>query len=186
MTLSRLKTSLSEIPRLNLFLSLLAVACSYWLSAYIEIYAVLESGLKISRLSSARVSFVSRAIGSVAGAAAVSGASFRYRYYSRFGAKPSQVGRIIVSTQLSSLAGTAGLIGAVFLFGPSEITESIKFPSWARYSLAFAALSPPAFSLLVSNMVKKERFLPFEGILFPSPSRKACSVSLPPLFAERP
>lgn len=169
MTLSGLKSSLGKIPRLHLFLSILAVALNYWLTTIIENYAARDNGIKMSYPRVARVSFISSAIASCLGAPALSGASFRLRYYTRYGAKPAQVARVIAVTQLSGMIGTAGLNGLVLLFWPRGIIALIRFPSALRWILALICLSLPIFFILISRVVKKSRDFTIRGYHIPIP-----------------
>lgn len=156
MTLSGLMDSLSKIPRFFLLLSCVSVALSYWLSTIIEKYAVMDSGLELPYPRVARISFVSTAIGASVGAL-VSGAPFRYRYYSQAGAKPLQIGRIVAATQLSSWAGAAALNGLVLFLWPKEIIALIGFPSGLRYALTLGCLAFPLSLILVSLVVSQRR-----------------------------
>jgi len=171
MTLAGLRQSLAGISRPRVFFALVAVALSYWLTTIVEKHAVCESGLKIPYRRIAWISFVSTAIGAVVGAAAVSGGSFRYRYYSECGARPAQVVRIVATTQLASWAGTAGLNGLTLLFWPRSIIDQIGFPSGVRWVLAFACLALPAFSLIVSRAAHKGKDFRIYGrsIAIPEP-----------------
>lgn len=171
MTLSGFMASLSKIQPIHLLLSFAAVAGSYWLTTIIEKYAVLESGLSIPYPRIARISFVSSAIGASVGAL-VSGAPFRYRYYSQAGARPSQIGRIVAVTQLAVWAGAALLNGLVLLIWPKEVIGLIRFPSGLRYLLALGCLALPAFFVLMSLVAQKKKDFTIYGRVVPIPAPK--------------
>lgn len=172
MTLAGLVQSLDSIPPLSLFCSLAAVVASYWLSSMIEKYAVAESGLHTPYCRTAFISFVSNAIGAGVGAAALSGGSLRYRFYSRCGAKPAQVGRIIAVTQLATWVGAAGLNGLVLLFWPRRIIDQIGFPHGLRWLLAAACLALPVAALLLSHVAHNRGQLVLHGRVVPIPKTK--------------
>lgn len=177
MRLSELRTALADIPRPYLLLSCVAVACGYWLTTIIEKHAVAESGLVMPYSKVARVSFISRAVGAAAGVL-ISGASFRYRYYSRAGASPMQTGRIVALTQILTWAGAGLLNGLVLLFWPDDITELIGFPAGLRYFLAFGSVAFPVFLVLVSLVVKNRKNLTIYGRAVPVPKPKTMSRQL--------
>lgn len=169
MTLGELRASLREISWPRLLLSFGAVVFNFWLNTIIEKNAVKESGLKIAYSTAARISFVSSAIGSGIGVAAISGASVRLRYYSRLGADPAQVARIVAVTQLSSLAGASLLNGLVLLFWPQKVVDLIRFPSRLRFLLALACLAIPLFLILIAGVAKNGRDFSIRGRLIPIP-----------------
>lgn len=171
MKMSELRDAFAEIRRPYLLLSFASVACGYWLATIIEKYAVEESGVVMSYPRVARVSFISRAVGAAAGAL-VSGASFRYRYYSRAGASPVQIGRIVAVTQILTWAGAAALNGLVLLVWPKDITALIGFPASLRYLLAFGSVVFPSFLLIVSLVVKNGKNLTIHGRVVPVPKPK--------------
>lgn len=172
MTLDGLMASLREISWPRLLFSFGAVVLNFWLNTIIEKNAVRESGLKIPYGTTARISFVSSAIGSGVGVAAISGASVRLRYYSRLGAGSAQVARIVAVTQLSSLAGAALLNGLVLLFWPREVVELIRFPSRLRFILALTCLAIPLFLILIATVAKNGRDFSIRGRLIPIPEPK--------------
>lgn len=169
LTLAGIKAAVADIPRPRLLLSCAAVVGYCWLNMIIEKYAVAESGLQMPFLRVARVSFISNAIGSSVGASVISGGSFRARYYSEAGAKPTQVARIIAVTQLSNLVGTAGLNGLVLFFWSHEISALIKFPTSLRYAVATVCLAAPAFFILISLIAKRGKDFRIRGYLIPIP-----------------
>lgn len=172
MTLDGLRASLREISWTRLALSFSAVIFNFWLNTIIEKNAVKESGMKIPYGVTARISFVSSAIGSGIGVAAISGASVRLRYYSRLGAGSAQVARIVAVTQLSSLSGASLLNGLVLLFWPREIVELIRFPSRLRFILALTCLAVPLFFVFISGVAKNGRDFSIRGRLIPIPEPK--------------
>lgn len=178
MTLGGLRASLREISWPYLLLSIGAVVFNFWLNTIIEKNAVKESGLKIPYGTVSRISFVSSAISSGIGVAAISGASVRLRYYSRLGAGPAQVARIVAVTQLSSLAGTSLLNGLVLFFWPREIIELIRFPSWLRFLLVLACLAIPLFFVLIARVAKNGRDFSIWGRLIPIPEPKVITRQL--------
>lgn len=186
MTFSELRASFAGISRMRLFLSVSAVALSYWLTTLIENYAVRDNGVKMSYMKVARVSFISNAVGSSIGVPALSGASFRLRYYSRCGAKPSQVARIIAVTQLSGLVGAAGLNGLVLLFWPRDIIALIRFPSVLRWFLTFICLALPLLFLFMSKVVKDGRDITIYGYQIPVPDLKTMTRQLAAGFCGPP
>lgn len=177
MEMSELKDAFAEIPRPYLLLSFASVACGYWLATIIEKHAVAESGLAMSYPRVARVSFISRAVGAAAGVL-ISGASFRYRYYSRTGASPMQIGRIVAETQILTWAGAAALNGLVLLLWPEDITELIGFPAWLRYLLASGCVVFPFVLVLVSLVVKNGKNLTVYGRIVPVPKPRTMSRQL--------
>lgn len=178
MTLDGLRASLREISWLSLLFSFSAVVFNFWLHTIIEKNAVREVGLKIPYGITARISFVSRAIGSGIGVGAISGASVRLRYYSRIGAGPAQVARIVAVTQLSLLAGASLLNGLVLLFWPREIVELIRFPSRLRFILAMTCLAIPLFFVLIARVAKNGRDFSIRGRLIPIPEPKVIARQL--------
>lgn len=162
MSARELKTAFYDIPRLSLFLSGSSVAFSYWLTTLIEKYAVEDSGLVMRYPKIARISFISRAVGAAAGVL-ISGASFRYRYYSRAKAKPMQIARIVALTQVTTWAGAGLLNGLVLLFWPEDITSLTGVPASLRGLLAAGCIVCPVFLALVSLVVKNRQYITIHG-----------------------
>lgn len=168
MNMNDLRTAFSDIPNLLLLLSCLSVAFSYWLMTIIEKYAVAESGLSLTYPKIARISFISRAVGAAAGVL-ISGTSFRYRYFSRAGADPVQIARIVGVTQVLAWAGSSLLSGLALLLWPADITELIGIPVILRYLLALGCIALPSFLTLVSFVVKSGKTITIYGRAIPVP-----------------
>lgn len=102
----------------------------------------------------------------------------RLRYYSRIGAGPAQVARIVAITQLSALAGAALLNGLVLIFWPREIVELIRFPSRLRFILALTCLAIPLFFVLIAGAAKNGRDFSIRGRLITIPGPKVIASQL--------
>jgi uncharacterized membrane protein YbhN (UPF0104 family) len=147
-TLSRfsiadVQRSLSDLPRDRLAAAALCAAASYAALICYDVLALHHVGAKISIHKIALASFCSMSIAHNVGFASLSSGAVRYRFYSRWGVRVTDVARIIVFCASTTLLGLTVFLGATFLVRPELAAEVlgvsrslISFLGWCCLALA--------------------------------------------------
>jgi len=148
---------------LALFLTLLNYAA---LTGYdLLAFAYIRKPLPVPRIAAA--SFLAYAISNNVGFAALSGASVRYRFYTRWGVTAEELSRIVFSYSVTFWLGLFALGGLSLVVTP--LPESLQLPGHQFLRLAGGILIaiPPAY--LVATIVRRKP-LRLRGFELPLPT----------------
>jgi len=115
---AEISDTVARIPTLNLALALACAAASYICLTGFDALALRAIGRKLSYRKIALTSFVSLGIGHTVGVAVLSSGALRYRFYSGFGLRAGEVGKIIVLCGLTVGLGLMTLAGVMLAARP--------------------------------------------------------------------
>lgn len=100
-------------------------------------------------------SFTSLSIGHTVGLAALSSGAIRYRFYSRWGLRGSEVAQVIVFSGMTVGLGLAILGGAALLFEPDLAMEVLGLSRGAVRLLAAVALALPVAYISAAALLRR-------------------------------
>ena len=132
-------------------------------------------GKQISRLKIAITSFLAYAVANNVGFAMLSGASVRYRFYSRWGVTAGELSRIVFSYSVTFWLGLFALGGLTLAISPlpraygGPASELVAPVGWGLVALAFA------YVILTAIRAKPIRFGKYE---LPLPSTRLAAAQL--------
>jgi len=166
-TWPELTADVAALPPGRVALALLLTAVSYAALTGYDLLAFAYIGKTLPRWRIAAASFLAYAISNNVGFAALSGASVRYRFYTRWGLNAEEFSRIVVSYSVTFWLGLLGLGGLSVALSP--------LPA-ARELTAGQQLAPLGWLLLlvplayVTAAVLRRRPLRFRRFELPMPS----------------
>jgi phosphatidylglycerol lysyltransferase len=140
---STLTTDLSSIPSGRVFLALVLTSANYAVLTGYDFLALMSVGRQLPWRHVVMTSFLAYAISNNVGFAMLSGASVRYRFYTRWGITPEELSRIVFSYVVTFWLGLL-LIGGLSL-AISPLPRDLGVP--------VAAIAAPAGWLLMATTV---------------------------------
>ena len=134
-----LTTSLADVPRATLLAAVAVTALNYFVLTCHDQLAFVYAGVRLHRARIALASFIGYAVSNNVGFAVVSGASARYRFYSRWGITASELSRIITFYSGTFWLGLCLIGGSSLLFAPTAGLEEYV-PHWLTRGLGLIGL----------------------------------------------
>ncbi len=131
------------------------VVLSYFCLTLFDTMAVRYAGRPLAYHRTALASFTSLSIGHNVGMAALSSGAVRYRFYSRWGLTPQQVGKVIVFCGVTVGLGLATLAGLALLLDLRSSADLLGFDRRARMLLGTACLTLPIAYLVICAIVRR-------------------------------
>jgi phosphatidylglycerol lysyltransferase len=119
-------------PRPRLLLALGLTALNYAVLTGYDLLAFAAIGRELSRRRIAVAAFVAYAISHTVGFAALSGASVRYRFYSRWGVTTEEMAQIVVSYSVTFWIGLLALGGVSLALAPLPDASFLPAPAITR------------------------------------------------------
>jgi uncharacterized membrane protein YbhN (UPF0104 family) len=110
--------AIGAIPEMSVALAIGCAAASYVCLSLFDTLAVRAIGRDLPYRNIALTSFVSLGIGHTVGVAVMSSGALRYRFYSGFGLRAGEVGKIVVLCGLTVGLGLLGLAGLILIVRP--------------------------------------------------------------------
>jgi phosphatidylglycerol lysyltransferase len=161
-------------PPRSLALALLLTALNYAILTGYDFLAFAYVGKRLSWDRIALASFLAYAIANNVGFAMLSGASVRYRFYTRWGITPTQLSRIIVAYATTFWLGLL-LLGGLSL-ATSRLPDALALPRAVGMPVG-AALALLSVAYVVLPVVRRQpvRFRAFE-LPLPSPAVAAAQL----------
>jgi phosphatidylglycerol lysyltransferase len=141
-----LEAELRGLPATRLWLALALTALNYIALTGYDFLAFSYIGMKLRRRQIAGASFVAYAISHNVGFAMLSGASVRYRFYSRWGVTAEDLSRIIFSYSITFWLGLCALGGLSLVISPIPAalglpgSRLIPFVGWSLMLAVVASL----------------------------------------------
>jgi phosphatidylglycerol lysyltransferase len=120
-----LEMSLSAVPRTTLIAALAVTALNYFVLTCHDQLAFVYAGVQMHRARIALASFIGYAVSNNVGFAIVSGASARYRFYSRWGVTAGELSRIVTFYSATFWLGLCLIGGSCLLFAPTAGLDAI-------------------------------------------------------------
>jgi uncharacterized membrane protein YbhN (UPF0104 family) len=121
---------LSAIPAWHVVLSLLATAAAYLVLTVYDMTAFSYIGRPVPFRRVAFVSFLAYAFSHSLGAGGLTGSALRYRFYTGWGVKPIDIGKVILFGGLAYLLGAFAVAGALILVSGFDFAAIVKIPQW--------------------------------------------------------
>ena len=160
-----LMADVARIPIGRLGLALALTILNYCVLTGYDLLAFAYIRRSFSPLRIAGVSFLAYAISNNVGFAMLSGASVRYRFYTRWGVTVEEFSRLVVSYSVTFWLGLLGLGGASLALSPI----AARLPAHARIVDFGWLLMLVPFGYLTVTVVRR-RALHVRGFEFPMPS----------------
>jgi phosphatidylglycerol lysyltransferase len=113
-----LRAELLALPRGQLTLAILLTIVNYVVLTGYDLVAFVYIGKRLPRLKVALASFLAYAVANTVGFAMLSGASVRYRFYSRWGVTGEELSRIVFSYSVTFWLGLFALGGLSLAVAP--------------------------------------------------------------------
>jgi phosphatidylglycerol lysyltransferase len=148
-----LTRDIGAVPRAQLVLAVLLTIVNYGVLTGYDQVAFVYIGKVLPRRTIALVSFLAYAISNNVGFAMLSGASVRYRFYTRLGVTPLELSRIVFSYSVTFWLGLFALGGLSLLVAP--IPESSQLPSRQFAALAGSVLIVIPVAYLVAAAIRR-------------------------------
>jgi phosphatidylglycerol lysyltransferase len=166
-TWHELTADVLRTPVSRLALALALTALNYVALTGYDLLAFAYLGKILPRRRIAVASFLAYAISNNVGFAMLSGASVRYRFYTRWGVTVGELGQIVVSYTVTFWLGLLGLGGLSLVFSPLPIVPGLPARSLLVAAGWLLLLVPPAF---LAATVLRRRPLRIRGYELPMPS----------------
>ncbi|HEU5255506.1 MAG TPA: lysylphosphatidylglycerol synthase domain-containing protein, partial [Vicinamibacterales bacterium] len=163
-------------PRL-LLIAFALTALSYVTLTGYDFVAMAYVGRRLLRSRIAWVSFLSYAVANNVGFATLSGASVRYRFYSRWGLTAEDLSLIVLLNSITFWLGLL-LLGGISLVAMAPVTAALGLPPWTP-ELGWASIVV-AVAYIVMVAVRREPIC-IKGFVVPPPSIR---VALAQLFVS--
>jgi len=165
------------VPRAQLALAVLLTVLNYAVLTGYDQVAFVYIGKRLPRAKVMLTSFLAYAISNNIGFAMLSGASVRYRFYTRLGITPLELSRIIFSYSVTFWLGLFGLGGLSLAVAP--IPQSSELPARDITAAAGVMLMlVPAVYLIAAAVRKAPLRLWKLQLLLPSPGVAAAQLAL--------
>jgi phosphatidylglycerol lysyltransferase len=154
-------------PVRHLALALLLTAVNYAALTGYDLLAFAYIGKVLPRARIVLTSFLAYAISNNIGFAMLSGASVRYRFYTRWGVTAEELSRIVVSYSLTFWLGLLGLGGLSLVVSPLPNVRELPAHELLAPAGWLLLLVPPAY---LAATVLRRRPLRFRSFELPMPS----------------
>ena len=168
-TWHELSVDVHNTPVAQLLLALALTALNYTALTGYDLLAFAYIGKRLPRRHIAFASFLAYAVSNNVGLAMLSGASVRYRFYTRWGVTAEELSRIVVSYSTTFWLGLFGLGGLSLAISP--LPEATELPAHQLLTLAgwLLLLVPPAYVVMTAIRRQPLRLRGFE-LPMPSPA----------------
>lgn len=166
-----------QTPLSQLVLALALTAANYAALTGYDLLAFAYIGKTLRPARIAGASFLAYAISNNIGFAMISGASVRYRFYTRWGVTAEELSRIVVSYSVTFWLGLLGLGGLSLAISPLPAARELPAHQLLAPIGWLLMLVPPVFVLLTVVRRQPLRLRGFE-LPVPSPSIAARQVLL--------
>jgi phosphatidylglycerol lysyltransferase len=147
-----LSADVRHLPARQLLAALAITALNYTVLTGYDLIAVAGIGRGFSRIRVVAASFVAYAVANNVGFAMLSGASVRYRFYTRWGATAEELSRIVFSYSISFWLGLLLLGGLSLVFGP--LPDALGVPA-AAGKIAGAVLAAASLGYVVATALRR-------------------------------
>jgi phosphatidylglycerol lysyltransferase len=174
-TWHELTADVLRTPPWQLALALVLTAINYAALTGYDLLAFAYIGKALPRARIALASFLAYAISNSVGFAMLSGASVRYRFYTRWGVTAEELSRIVVSYSVTFWLGLLGLGGLSLVFSPLPDARELPAHQLLAPTGWLLLLVPPAYLLATVLRRRPLRVRSFE-LPVPSPAIAACQV----------
>ncbi|MDR2901711.1 MAG: hypothetical protein LBU87_01195 [Lactobacillales bacterium] len=168
--LSEIITALTGIPALNLLYACIAAAFGYMALATYDFLALKYIHKKLEAWKWMLVGFIGFSISNNAGHAIVSGATVRYRLYTRWRFKPNEILRMVLFSGFTYLVGCFGLIVTGYFMIPQEALLGGTISGTTIHMVTLASAIGLLIYFLLAAFYKKG--IQIKGIPFKMPSVK--------------
>jgi phosphatidylglycerol lysyltransferase len=144
---SELTADVSRVPRAALALAIALTALNYIVLTGYDLIAFAYIGKRLARTRVMLTSFLAYAVANNVSFAMLSGASVRYRFYSRWGVTAEELSRIVFSYSVTFWLGLVALGGLSLIVIPLPISGELPasqlaaFAGWALMLMPFAYLA---------------------------------------------
>jgi phosphatidylglycerol lysyltransferase len=173
----QLTRALFAMPRGRLALALLLTAANYVVMAGYDLAAFAWARLPLDRRRVAAVSLVSYAIANSVGFGMLSGASVRYRFYSRWGVRAADLSRIVLFYTTTFWLGLLVLGGMSLAVAPLPVLAVLPSHEHARSVGMALLLLVAAYAVLGSVRRRPVRLFGLE-VAMPGPVATATQLLL--------
>jgi len=164
-----LTADVMNTPPARLGFAVVLTALNYAALTGYDLLAFAYIGKTLPRAHIALASFLAYAISNNVGFAALSGASVRYRFYTRWGVTAEDLSRIVVSYSVTFWLGLLGLGGLSFVVSPPATALEIPGHQVLAPIAWLLMLTPPLYLLAAVLRTRPFRFRSFE-LPMPSPT----------------
>lgn len=130
--------------------ALALAAASYVSLTLFDWLGLRYAGRPLAWRRAAWTSFTSLSIGHNIGFAVLSSGAVRYRFYTRWGLSPFEVGKVIVFCGVTVALGLATLGGSILLIRPEVGDDTLGINSLAAFVVGLACLAVPAAYILAA------------------------------------
>lgn len=166
-TWHELSVDIHRTPIAQLVLALGLTALNYAALTGYDLLAFAYIGKRLPRPRIAFASFLAYAVSNNIGFAMLSGASVRYRFYTRWGVTAEELSRIVVSYSTTFWLGLLGLGGLSLAVAPLPEARELPAPALLTIAGILLMLVPPAY--LVMTAIRREP-LRLRGFELPMPT----------------
>jgi len=128
-TWAALSAHVVATPRRALVLALLLTTLSYVTLSGYDLLAMLYIGKRLPRGRVGWVSFLAYAVANNVGFAALTGASVRYRFYTRWGLTAEDLSLIVLSNAVACWLGLL-MLGGISLVSSAPAVAALPLPAW--------------------------------------------------------
>jgi uncharacterized membrane protein YbhN (UPF0104 family) len=129
---------LASIPLWHVVLALLSTAGAYLILTVYDSTAFSYIGRPVGFLRVAFVSFLAYAFSHTIGFGGATGGALRYRFYTGWGVKPIDIGKVILFGGLAYLLGAFGVAGALILTSGYDFAAIADLPKWVVHAVGGA------------------------------------------------
>ena len=164
---NQLTAAITATPASSLALATLLTGLNYAALVGYDLLAFAYIGKALPRARIAWASFLAYAISNNVGFAMLSGASVRYRFYTRWGVTAEELSRVVFSYSVTFWLGLMALGGLGLVVGPLPAAEELPARSILIGAGWLLLLVPPLYLL---STVLRRRPLQFRSVSFPIPS----------------
>jgi glycosyltransferase 2 family protein len=170
--------AVASIPSLNLGLAFACAAASYACLSGFDALAIRYLGRELAYPKIALTSFVSLGIGHTVGVAVLSSGALRYRFYSGFGLKAAEVGKLIVFCALTVGLGLLSLAGLILFLRPDLGLGAFKLPPTAVRAIGILCLGLIGLYIGLARTRKKPLRIRGHEFRLPSAGLAAAQILL--------
>ena len=173
-----IRTSLTEIPRMNFAFALAFAACSYLCLTMFDFLALRYVGKPLSYPRAALASFTSLAIGHNVGVAALSSGAVRYRFYSRWGLNAEEIAKLIVFCGVTVGLGLVTLAGLCLIVLPGTAGKIAGLGTAASLAIGIGCLALGAVYLTLAAFLRGEVKVRSWRFALPTPGLAALQIGI--------
>jgi phosphatidylglycerol lysyltransferase len=166
-TWHELTTDISRTPLVQLAMALALTVLNYAALTGYDLLAFAYIGKHLPRRHIAFASFLAYAVSNNVGLAMLSGASVRYRFYSRWGVTAEELSRIVVSYSTTFWLGLLGLGGLSLAISPLPAARELPAHELLTLTGWLLMLVPPVYLVMTAM---RRRPLALRGFELPMPS----------------